>query len=211
MAPPPAGPRVPVKRRFLKEFVARPGVIGAVAPSSIFLARRMVEGLDLANAAAVAEFGPGSGVFTGEILRHIGPNTKFFAIERNAAMAALVRDRFPGVNVFEDNAANIDTLCAGLGIGGAEPGREGQGGVDYILSGLPWPSFSDQLRTDILGAAHRALRPGGMLVTFGYHVGLTMRGAWHFRAEARRLFSTMSISPVVWRNIPPAFIYRCVK
>ena len=208
------GAKVPVKRRFLKEFIVRPGVIGAVAPSSVHVARKMVAGLDLANAAAVVEFGPGSGVFTGEILRHIGAQTKFFAIERNAAMAALVRDRFPGVVVHEENAANIDTLCAGMGIGETEPGprgREGQGGVDYILSGLPWPSFSDQLRTDILEAAHRALKPGGQLVTFGYHVGLTMRGAWHFRAEVRRVFSSMTISPVVWRNIPPAFIYRCTK
>lgn len=200
-------PRVAVKRRFFREFIARPGVIGAVAPSSVYLARKMVEGLDLARANAVVEFGPGSGVFTAEILARVGPQTKFFAIERNAAMAALVRDRFPGAAIFEENAANIDRLCARQGIG--DP--EGRGGVDAILSGLPWPSFSDGLRTDILEAAHRALRPGGTLVTFGYHVGLTMRGAWHFRREARRIFGNLSISPVVWRNIPPAFIYRCTK
>lgn len=200
--------KVAVKRRFLREFMARPGVIGAVAPSSVHLARKMVEGLDLAGASAVVEFGPGSGVFTEEILKRLGKQAKFFAIERNAAMAALVRDRFPGTTVFEDNAAHVDRLCAQMGIGEAGTGR---GGVDYVLSGLPWPSFNDQLRTEILEAAHRALKPGGMLVTFGYHVGLTMRGAWHFRREARRLFSSMTISRAVWRNIPPAFIYRCVK
>jgi phospholipid N-methyltransferase len=167
----------------------------------------MVEGLDLARADAVVEFGPGSGVFTRQILPRLGSRTRFFAIERNAAMAALVRDQFPGVTVLEENAANVDRLCAQQGIGDAD----GRGGVDCILSGLPWPSFSDGLRTDILGAAHRALKPGGMLVTFGYHVGLTMRGAWHFRREVRRIFSSMTISPVVWRNIPPAFIYRCTK
>lgn len=199
-------PRVPVKRRFLREFIARPGVIGAVAPSSVHLARRMVQGLDLAGADAVVEFGPGSGVFTKQILPRLGRHTRFFAVERNAAMAALVRDQFPGTAVFEDNAAHVDRLCAQQGIG-----QDGRGGVDYILSGLPWPSFSDQLRTDILEAAHRALKPGGTLVTFGYHIGLTMRGAWHFRREVRRIFSSMSISPVVWRNIPPAFIYRCTK
>jgi phosphatidylethanolamine/phosphatidyl-N-methylethanolamine N-methyltransferase len=198
--------KVAVKRRFLREFIARPGVIGAVAPSSVHLARRMVEGLDLGRADAVVEFGPGSGVFTAQILPRLGRQTRFFAIERNAAMAALVRDQFPGVTVLEEDAANVDRLCARQGIG-----IDGEGGVDYILSGLPWPSFSDRLRTDILTAAHRALKPGGMLITFGYHIGLTMRGAWHFRREARRMFSSMTISPVVWRNIPPAFIYRCTK
>jgi phosphatidylethanolamine/phosphatidyl-N-methylethanolamine N-methyltransferase len=198
---------VRVKRRFFSEFVRRPGTIGAVAPSSRRLARKMVEGLSLRTAAAIVEFGPGSGVFTREILAHIGPQTRFFAIERNAAMAQLVRDRFPGLTVFEDNAGNIDRLCAGQRIGDAR----GHAGVDLILSGLPWPSFSDALRTEILEAAARALRPGGQLITFGYHCGLLMPGAWHFRREAKRVFKDMTISEVVWANLPPAFIYRCTR
>lgn len=199
--------RAQVKRRFFREFVRRPAAIGAVAPSSRRLARKMVEGLNLRGAAAVVEFGPGSGVFTREILKRLGPSTRFLAIERNAAMAALVRSRFQGVTVFEENAGDVDRLCAALGIGDAG----GRGGVDYILSGLPWPSFSDRLRSQILEAAARALRPGGQLVTFGYHCGLLMRGAWHFRREARRLFSRVAVSEVVWRNVPPAFIYRCTR
>lgn len=166
-----------------------------------------MEGLNLRGAAAVVEFGPGSGVFTREILKRLGPQTRFFAIERNATMARLVRERFPGVQVYEDSAGNVDRLCAAAGIGDAR----GMGGVDYILSGLPWPSFSDALRTQILEAACRVLRPGGALVTFGYHCGLLMPGAWHFRRESKRLFSGVSVSRVVWRNLPPAFIYRCVR
>jgi phospholipid N-methyltransferase len=122
-------------------------------------------------------------------------------------MADLVRSRFPGVTVFEDNAGHVDRLCERLEIGDSR----GRGGVDYILSGLPWPSFSDSLRTQILEAAARALRPGGQLVTFGYHCGLLMPGAWHFRREARRVFADVTTSEVIWQNLPPAFIYRCVR
>jgi hypothetical protein len=38
-----------------------------------------------------------------------------------------------------------------------------------------------------------------------------MRGAWHFRRTVRSLFSEVTISKVVWGNMPPAFVYRCVR
>jgi len=193
----------PSRARFLAQFIAKPGVIGAVAPSSRWLARAMVEGLDLSTAGAVVEFGPGSGAFTDEILTRIGPDTRFFAIERNAAMARQLRERHPLLHVVTGDAGEVVALAGEQGIKA--------GSVDCILSGLPWPSFSDGLRTRILEAAFAALRPGGELRTFGYHVGLTMRGAWHFRREARRVFSSVTISPVIWRNLPPAFVYCCRK
>ncbi len=201
--PPRHKPKPPSKARFLAQFIAKPGVIGAVAPSSRWLARAMVKGLDLARADAVVEFGPGSGAFTDEILSQVGLDTKFFAIERNAPMARHLRERHPALHVVTGDAGDVVKLAGEQGIPA--------GGVDCILSGLPWPSFSDELRTRILEAAAAALKPGGELRTFGYHCGLTMRGAWHFRREARRVFSSVTIGPVIWRNLPPAFVYCCKK
>lgn len=201
--PPRHKPKPPSKARFLAQFIARPGVIGAVAPSSRWLARAMVEGLDLNGAQAVVEFGPGSGAFTDEIVARIGDQTKFFAIERNAPMAEHLRERHPELHVVTGDAGEVVKLAGEQGIKA--------GGVDCILSGLPWPSFNDELRTRILQAAFNALRPGGELRTFGYHCGLTMRGAWHFRREARRIFSSVTVGPVIWRNLPPAFVYCCKK
>ncbi len=188
---------------FLAQFLKNPGVIGAVAPSSRWLSRAMVKGLDLSQSKAVLEFGPGSGVFTDEILARIGAQTKFLAIERNATMAELLVTRYPLLRIVMGDASEAVSLAA-------EQGIEANS-VDCILSGLPWPSFSDDLRTRILEAAWSVLRPGGELRTFGYHCGLVMRGAWHFRREARRVFSSVTIGKVVWRNLPPAFVYSCRK
>ena len=118
-------------------------------------------------------------------------------------MAELFRQRFPATDVtlYNDDAANVRAICQGEGIDQ----------VDYVVSGLGWPSFSDDLRERILVATAEVLRPGGEFRTFGYHIGLTMRGAWHFRRLIKRLFTTVTISPIVWRNMPPAFVYRCVK
>lgn len=196
---------------FLREFVKAPHVMAAVAPSSRRLAHRMIQGLDLASAGVVVEYGPGTGTFTRAVLEALphgwlageGGQGRFIAVEFNRPMAVTLRREFPAVTIRHDDAANIAAICASEGI--PTPG------VDVVISGLGWPSFNDEVRTRILEATAQVLRPGGEFRTFGYHVGLLMRGAWHFRREVRRLFSDVQISRVVWRNAPPAFVYRCIK
>lgn len=195
---------------FVKEFIKSPGEVAAVSPSSRRLARRMIQGLDFSAAQAVVEYGPGLGTFTDAIVIELEraaaktpaqPRCRLIAIERNEKMAELLRRRHPDVALYHDDAANVRAICE----------SEGFQQVDYVVSGLGWPSFSDDLRTRILEATADILRPGGEFRTFGYHVGLLMRGAWDFRATVRRLFSEVTISKVVWGNMPPAFVYRCVK
>lgn len=198
---------------FVKEFLKAPGEVAAVSPSSRRLARRMIAGLDFSTARVVVEYGPGLGTFTDAIVARIDQTTaarrgdpsytpcRLIAIERNERMAQLLRQRHPQVTLYHDDAANVRAICE----------KEGFSSVDFVVSGLGWPSFSDDLRTRILEATADILKPGGEFRTFGYHVGLLMRGAWHFRSTVRRLFTHVTISKVVWRNMPPAFVYRCVK
>lgn len=202
-----------VSRRltFAKEFIKAPGEVAAVSPSSRRLARRMVQGLDFSTANLVVEFGPGLGTFTRAILQAIdeaaprrapgAPPCRLIAIERNQRMAQMIHERFPQIGLYHDDAANVKDIIA----------REGFSSVDCVVSGLGWPSFSDDLRTRILEATASVLKPGGEFRTFGYHCGLMMRGAWHFRRTVRRLFSNVTISRVVWRNMPPAFVYSCTR
>jgi phospholipid N-methyltransferase len=198
---------------FAREFLRQPKTVAAVAPSSRWLARKMLEGLELRSAAAVVEYGPGLGTFTSAILEQIGPprpgadgsgarpEPRLIAIERNERMAELFRSRHPEVTLHQDDAANVQAICR----------AEGLEQVDYVVSGLGWPSLGSEARARILVATARVLRPGGELRTFGYHCGLLMYGAWHFRRIVRRLFSEVTVSEVVWANMPPAFVYRCVR
>ncbi len=200
---------------FIKEFIKSPGEVAAVSPSSKRLASKMIEGLDFSTARAVVEYGPGLGTFTKAITEQIRATQRgmsfsnrvrrepchVIAIERNERMAELLARRYPELSLHHDDAANVQQICA----------AEGFEQVDYVVSGLGWPSFDDDLRTRILEATAAVLKPGGEFRTFGYHCGLLLRGAWHFRRTVRRLFSEVTISEVVWRNMPPAFVYRCVK
>src|SRR5438477_12421560 len=69
--------------RFIREFIANPFTVGAIAPSGERLCRKMVEGIDLASARTVAEFGPGTGACTDAILPLIPPPCRFLAVELN--------------------------------------------------------------------------------------------------------------------------------
>ena len=53
----------------------------------------MYGSLNLKEAEAVAEFGAGDGVFTTEILKLIGPNTKFFVFETNDLFIKILKEK----------------------------------------------------------------------------------------------------------------------
>lgn len=202
----PTAPVAPDRSRrgrvaLLGQFIRQPFVIGAVAPSSVHLARKMVEGVDLAGAHAVLEYGPGTGVFTDEILPRLGPSTRYLAIELNPAMAEQFRARHPGTPIRQDSVEHAPRICR----------EEGIGPVDFILSGLPWASFPDDLQNRILDGALEVLRPGGQLITFGYQIGTWLKAGKRFYAELPRRFSRVERSDMVWRNLPPAFVVRCTK
>ena len=57
-----------VSFHFLKAMLRSPGSVGAIWPSSPFLAKEMVRASALEDAKHVLELGPGTGAFTGEIL-----------------------------------------------------------------------------------------------------------------------------------------------
>ncbi|MBL8964938.1 MAG: methyltransferase domain-containing protein [Phycisphaerae bacterium] len=163
----------------------------------------MVEGLDLETARAVIEFGPGTGVFTREILRRVGPGTRVVAIERSSSMAAALRSEFPGVLLHEDTAANAEAICRREGI---EPGT-----VDSIVSGLPFAGFPGPLQKEILEAAIGVLRPGGRFVTFAYYGAHLKPAGRRFGQLLESLFASVERGAGAMMNIPPAFVYRCQK
>jgi phosphatidylethanolamine/phosphatidyl-N-methylethanolamine N-methyltransferase len=190
-------------RSFIKEFVTQPFVIGAVAPSSRFLARKMLHGAAIGSAGAVVEYGPGTGAFTDHILRGLPEQCRYMAIELNPSMARIWRDRHPGRTLYRNSVANVERLCKREGI-------ESEG-VDLIFSGLPWASFPDELQEQVLEATLRVLRPGGQLITFGYRVGTWLPKGKRFYQRLPRYFADVQRSEWEWRNLPPAFVVRCTK
>ena len=184
---------------FLIQFLRNPGKVGAVAPSSRGLAREMVDWIDWSNVQTVVEYGPGTGVFTEAILQRIAPGGRFFAIEANPRFAETLQDRFPKVRIFHDSVSNVAALCE----------REGVSSIDAVICGLPWATFPEAEQTELLDATVDLLAEGAYFATFAYLQGLLLPGGQRFRRKLRPRFRKVDVSRTVWRNLPPAFVYRC--
>ncbi|MBN1126670.1 MAG: hypothetical protein JXA82_16820 [Sedimentisphaerales bacterium] len=186
---------------FLSEYLRRPGTIGAIAPSSRHLAEEIVSQADVANAQVIVEFGAGTGSFTKVILQQKAAKSSFYAIEQNDRLCTILRHRFPEAHIITDSVENAGKiLTANYHIHACS-----------IVSGLPWASFSEDLQDRILDGTLKALRPGGRFVSFMYLQSLILPASQRFRKKIQALFSTVKTSRIVWRNLPPAFIYCCTK
>ncbi len=186
---------------FLKTFLLHPTQVGAIAPSSPGLVKMMVDGIDWPTTRGVVEYGPGTGVFTAGIMQCMEPGTKFFAIERSPELAATARVQCPGADIVEDSVTNVEKLCHARGLSQ----------VDAIVCGLPWASFSDSLQQQIMDEMFRVLKPGGQFATFAYLQGLALPAGRRFARHLQQHFTVVEKSRTVWRNLPPAFVYRCIR
>lgn len=186
---------------FFRAFLRNKGTVGAIAPSSPELATRMLEWMDWDSIDCVVEFGAGTGVFTEAVGPYLKPGAKFIAIERDAELAEITRRRCPGVDLHETCVSRVGEICADAGIEK----------VDAIICGLPWASFSSELQDQFLDAMFEVLPPGGQFATFAYWQGLALPAGQRFRKYLKQHFSTVEHSPTAWKNLPPAFVYRCER
>ncbi|MCP4707435.1 MAG: methyltransferase domain-containing protein [Planctomycetes bacterium] len=187
--------------KFFQEFIKNRKTIGAVAPSSAALARRIVNDTIKPADSFVVEYGPGTGSFTRQILKTIRPGVTFFAVENNPQMASLFQKKFPEVTLYHDSVENIPAILRNHDVAH----------VDCIISGLPWAAFDPELQDRLLGATLEVLRTGGVFATFTYIQSPLLPAGRQFKKKLDALFSRIETSPTVWNNLPPAFVYHCTK
>lgn len=190
-----------MRESILVQFLKKPLTTGAICPSSKELSRTLTECIQIEKAHTIAELGPGTGAITEAILAAMDPKAHFFAIELNESVIPAFQRRFPSVKLYNDSAANLRKIIQ----------EESISKVDVILSGLPWASFPDHLQEEILTAILDVLPDGGYFTTFAYLQGTMLPTGVKFRQRLEKYFSHVEKSKIIWRNLPPAFAYRCRK
>ena len=206
-APDPPGETAPGERskpaavEFLSRFLRSPRSVGAVLPSGGKLAEAMLDSVDWDAARCVLEFGPGTGPFTRRVPDRLHAEGRFLAVERDPAFAARLRRELPHVDVACADVCEVDKELAARGLPPA----------DAILCGLPWAAFPSELQTRLMAATVAALAGGGTFATFAYVQGTILPAGRRLRGLLEAHFSTVRTSRVVWRNAPPALVYRCEK
>jgi phospholipid N-methyltransferase len=182
--------------RFLSEFVREPLKVGAVWPSSRSLSRLIADCCEIKSGATVVELGPGTGAFTGPILKRMNGRGRFLAMEINSNHAKVLERRFPRCEIIEDSAENLHRHLNG-------------DRADCIVSGLAWGTMVPRTQKQILRSILKSLAPGGQFIAFAYVHAAWLPTSWRFRQRLVRHFKRVETTPIVWRNLPPAFVFRC--
>jgi phospholipid N-methyltransferase len=158
----------------------------------------MLADLDLQAGDVVVEYGPGTGSFTESIhqrSRAIG-GLRYLGIEREPGFCTILSRRMPEFDFACGQVEDVERLLAARGLPAPRA----------ILSGLPLILMPTM--PQIIATAARILAPGGSFRTFTYLQCWVAPGAHRLRRLFRAHFTHSSRSPLVWRNLPPAWVLR---
>lgn len=171
---------------FLQELLNQPSNVGAICPSSRFLASSMARQVPLEDDGLVIELGAGTGAITQALLKHGIQAADLLIVEFSPVFVQRLRQRFPQLNIVHGNAADLSQLVP--------PGRR----IKAIVSSLPLCSLPPTVTQAILQQWQTLLQSNGVAVQFTYHLRLPK---WREHLAARQ-----TRSKIVWANLPPANI-----
>lgn len=180
------------KRNFIKQFFKDKQMVGAVSPSSRFLAEKMLENVDFDGTKILVELGPGTGIFTDLIIKRMAPDAKLFVFELNDAfynsLSARIDD--PRVHILHESAEFIHNHL--------EKGEQ----ADVVISSLPLMVFPEELRNNVISESYRSLRKAGKYIQFQYSL--------QSKKLLQATYDDVTVKFTI-KNFPPAFVYTCTK
>lgn len=179
------------KLLFLKTFFRSPRQIGSIAPSSKFLAQRMLSSVAWQEIQHVAELGAGTGAITTFIDAVKPTAARVLLFEKDPILLARLQNSYPDYACYSD-AGELDKVMD----------KENIQQLDCVLSGLPFFNFPQHLREHLIGQIHASLKPGGLFIAFQY--------SQQMKPQLSRYFDIQNIHFVLL-NVPPAFVYVCQK
>ncbi|UVC16187.1 phospholipid N-methyltransferase PmtA [Mesorhizobium onobrychidis] len=117
--------------KFFKGWIDKPKAVGSIVPTSSITARKMASVVNPKSGLPVLEVGPGTGVITRAILAQGVKPENLYAVEYSTDFVRHLRQLYPGVNVIEGDAFNLDATL------GDKRGLT----FDSVVSGVPLLNF----------------------------------------------------------------------
>ncbi|MEQ8312806.1 MAG: rRNA adenine N-6-methyltransferase family protein [Gammaproteobacteria bacterium] len=166
---------------------------GTIAPSSRVLINRLLAPIDFDNARCIVELGPGNGCVTRTLLERMGTDCDLVCLELNNEFADNLRFiNDPRLHVYNACASSIREILNQVGV------EE----VDYVVSSLPLALIDDLVVQAILKSIGHNLKAGGRFLQYQYSLA-------NYR-DMKPVFSDVKLGFAL-RNMPPAFVYNCMK
>ena len=166
---------------------------GTITPSSPILINRLLKPIDFSKAKCIVELGPGNGCFTRELLRRMTDVCVLVCFEVNDEFVDQLNALCdPRMHVYNACASSIREVLDELNIDE----------VDHIVSSLPLALIDDEVVSNILASARENLREGGRFLQYQYSL--------KNYSDVKPVFSDVKLKFTL-RNMPPAFVYECIK
>jgi phosphatidylethanolamine/phosphatidyl-N-methylethanolamine N-methyltransferase len=179
--------------RFLRSWIERPLLTGAVTPSGRVLARMMASFVDPNTPGPVIELGPGTGPVTDALIQRGIEQERLVLVEFNPDFCKLLHRRFPRATIIQGDAYDIRRT---LGDVLREPAAA-------TVSSLPLFTKPVEARLALLRETQGLMQPGAPFVQFTYAmVPPIPKRPDEFSAKG---------SSRVWLNLPPARVWSYRK
>jgi phospholipid N-methyltransferase len=138
------------------------------------------------------EFGPGTGIFTKEILKNMHPEAILLVFETQKSFCEQIESEIKDnrMILINDSAEKIGEYLKKNGFETAE----------HIVSSLPFTVIPTQIKNSILTQSVKFLSGKGTFLQFQYSLNA------HKLLKSKFKTVKLDFTPM---NIPPAFIYRC--
>lgn len=181
---------------FLQAFLKNPGKVGAIKPSSPELAQKMIEGIVPGPDNAVLELGVGTGAIT-KFLQEIVPDERsYLGIELDRDLVNLLKRNFPDMTIVRGNAVDAWAIHQ----------RSGVGKIGSLICCLPFVSLPNEVGERILQQVDKFMQQGSCTFrTFQYAHGYYFPSAIKLREFMRDRFGKARKSPLIVKNVPPAY------
>jgi phospholipid N-methyltransferase len=188
---------MPFYRKFFNHFHHT----GAIAPSGPNLAKHIVRSAGVTMNSHVLELGPGTGAFTRDLEKVLGPGGDYLGIEINADFHSHLQNQHPKLHFEQAPGQDFDF----------SPWVEKHGQFDVIVSGLPWARFPEELQRSLLDNIIPHLKDGGTFVTFAYTGVHLLKPAKRFRRLLDEYSADVKRTRSILLNFPPAFVFVVTK
>jgi phospholipid N-methyltransferase len=195
-----------VKRFFAREALTAFRTTAAIAPSSRWLSRAMVEPLFTRPVRTIVEFGAGTGSMTRTLLERMPRDATLIAFEINDHFFDYLSRTFsdPRLKLVH---ASVEELTN-------EVMRLGHEQIDAVLSSIAMGFLPAGLRHAVLSQVVELMGPNGVFTQFQYLHGHPFQkgrfGRFDPSALFRQYFQEVERT-ITWRNLPPAFVFSCYR
>lgn len=181
--------------RFLKGYLRRPNIVGALAPSSHALAAALCEPYrQHRQPARILEVGAG----TGAVTRHIG---RLLRDKDELDICEIVPDF---ADILEEEVLSLSDFAPAVADGRVRLLRAAfqdipfEGRYDFVISGLPLTAFDLRDVREVFQVVKKTLKPGGVFSYFEY---MGLRRTSRVLAVGRRRGRIRLVSAYLSRRI----------